>query len=40
MTPTVEQETAMWTCPAEADIALPIGQLGGGALSQPSSPPG
>ncbi len=38
MTPTVERETAMWTCPAEADIAMPIGQLGGGAVSQPSSP--
>jgi hypothetical protein len=38
MTPTVERETAMWACPAEAEIALPIGQLGGGAVSQPSSP--
>lgn len=44
MSPTVEEETAMWTCPAGAEIALPIGQLGGGAVSQPSlpssSPPG
>ena len=44
MSPTVVEETAIWTCPAEADIAVPIGRLGGGAVSRPfspsSSPPG
>jgi hypothetical protein len=38
MSPTVAEETAIWRCPAEAEIAVPIGQLGGGAVSQPSSP--
>jgi hypothetical protein len=38
MSPTVVKETAMWTCPVEADIAVPIGRLGDGPVSQRSSP--
>lgn len=38
MSPTVVEDMAMWTCPAETDIAVPIGHLGDGALSPPSSP--
>ncbi len=35
MSTTVVEETAMWTCPAEADIAVPIGRLGDSPVSKP-----
>ena len=39
MSPTVLEGTAVWACPGEADIAVPIGQLGDGPVTQPSSSP-
>ncbi len=38
MSPDVVEETAMWTCPAEADVAVPIGRLGDSPVGPPSSP--
>jgi len=38
MSPRVVEGTAMWTRPAAADVAVPIGRLGDGPISPPSSP--
>jgi hypothetical protein len=38
MSPGVVEETAIWTCPADANITIPIGRLGDGPFSPPSSP--
>lgn len=38
MSPTVVEDTAVWTCPVEADITVPIGRLGDGPVNQASLP--
>jgi len=38
MSPTVAATTAVWTCPADEQIAVPIGELGAGRVSPPSEP--
>ena len=38
MSPRIVEETAMWACPAEADVAVPIGRLGDSPVGPPSSP--
>ncbi len=38
MWPEVRDERAVWVCPSDPDIAVPIGQLGGGSDPQPEEP--
>lgn len=38
MSPTVEGSIAVWMCPANDDVATPIGELGAGPVNPPSEP--
>ncbi len=38
MSPTVAAKTAVWTCPADERIVVPIGELGAGRISPSSDP--
>jgi hypothetical protein len=38
MSPIVAASTAVWVCPADSDVSVPIGELGGDAVSPPSGP--
>jgi hypothetical protein len=38
MSPRMAGSTAVWVCPDDSDVSVPIGALGGGEVSPPSEP--